>query len=268
MSYETVEVTTNHGVAVIRLNRPEQFNTLTAAVIRDLDAAYRYCDSSDDVRVAVLTGSGPAFCAGADMGAGGTTFDEQQGTGFSSCPLSIQPWQVRKPMIAACNGHAVGVGLSMALQCDLRVFAADAKYGLVQNRRGVIADNAVEYVLPRLIGFERAFELIVRAQRLSGTEAGQWGLASRVRPAEEVLDTALEIARDMADNCSPLVMAMHKRLLWRGLDTSLSELVELETRSLHYTMGRADAIEGGTAWYEKRAPAWRSSVSEEWPGFL
>lgn len=268
MHHQAIDVTTEEGVALITLNRPEQFNTLTAGMIAELGEAYRYCDEHDEVRVVVLTGSGQAFCAGADMSGGGATFDEQQDMSFSSCPLPMQAWQVRKPMIAACNGHAVGVGLSIALQCDLRIFAEEGKYGLVQNRRGVVADNAVEYLLPRLIGFERAFEMIVRAHRLTGKEAGEWGLASRILPQQNVLETALDIARDMARNCSPLVMAMHKRLLWRALDITLPEFVELETRALHYSMGRSDAVEGGTAWFEKRAPQWQSSVQRDWPDFL
>jgi enoyl-CoA hydratase/carnithine racemase len=184
---------------------------------------------------------------------------------MSSCPLSMQAWDVRKPVIAACNGHAIGVGLSIAMQADLRVFAEDAKYGFLQNRRGVVADFAMESVLPRIVGFERAFELLVRAPRLTGTEAGEWGLASRVVPAELVLETAMEIAGDMAQHCAPLVMGLHKRLLWRGLSMELQDMVELETRALRHSMQQRDAAEGGLAWFEKRLPRWTGSVSRDWP---
>ena len=126
----------------------------------------------------------------------------------------------------------------------------------------------MEYLLPRLVGFERAFELIVRAQKLTGSEAAEWGLASRVVPAEAVLDTALEIARDMAENCSPLVMGMHKRLLWQGLDMNREALVDWETRVLHDTLARPDAMEGGMAFVERRTPDWASSVPRDWPGQL
>jgi enoyl-CoA hydratase/carnithine racemase len=268
VSQGSIELTVEEGIATITLNRPEQFNTITPAMLEQLSSAYHRCDEDDGIRVVVLTGRGEAFCAGADLSAGGATFDKQDAGDFSSCPLSIQAWEVRKPVIAACNGHAIGVGLSTALQCDIRIFSASAKYGLLQNRRGVVADNAVEYLLPRLIGFERAFEMIVRAPRLNGIEAQQWGLASRAVPADQVLSTALIIARDMAENCSPLIMAMHKRLMWRSLDMSLPEFIKLETRALHHSMGRPDAIEGGMAWFEKRAPRWRSSVRQDWPEFL
>ncbi len=238
MEQGSVKVENCGGVAIITLNRPEQYNTFDAGMIQALGDCFRACDEDDTVRVIVLTGSGKAFCAGADLSAGGDTFDTRDDMAFSSCPLSIQPWDLRKPVIAACNGHAIGVGLSTALMCDLRVLAEDGKFGLLQNRLGVVADNAMGYVLPRLVGFERAFELLVRGLRLSGTEAGEWGLANRVVPADQVLPTALEIAEDMAANCSPLVMGMHKRLLWRGLDMDRDRFIELETKSLHYTMGR------------------------------
>lgn len=268
MPDQTIKLSIDEGVALITLNRPDELNTLTAAMIEELTEALRHCDGSDEVHVVVLTGAGRAFCAGADLSGGGETFAAQEDMSFSSCPLGMQPWEVRKPVIAACNGHAIGVGLSMALQCDMRVLAEEGKYGLLQNRLGVVADNAVEYLLPRLIGFERAFELIVRAPRLSGAEAVEWGLAARAAAADRVLDTALEIARDMAANCSPLVMAMHKRLLWRALDVELPAFVALETRALHHSMTLPDAVEGGAAWFEKRAPQWRSSVAKDWPDFL
>jgi enoyl-CoA hydratase/carnithine racemase len=268
MTSEPVLLDNHQGIALITLNRPDQLNTFDAETIDNLGACLRECDLDDAVRVVVLTGSGKAFCAGADLSGGGATFDEQETMTFSSCALSMQPWAVRKPVIAACNGHAIGVGLSTALQCDLRLFAEEGKYGLLQNRRGVVADNAVEYLLPRLVGFERAFELVVRAVRLTGAEAGEWGLAGRVLPAAEVLPAAMEIAEDMATNCSPLVMGMHKRMLWRALDMDRDAFVALETWALHYSMGREDAVEGGLAYVEKRAPEWCSSLTRDWPTFL
>jgi len=159
-------------------------------------------------------------------------------------------------------------GLGIASQCDIRVFAKDGKYGFLQNRRGVVADFAIEHVLPRLIGFERAFEMIVGAVRISGEQAADWGLASRVVDAENVLDTAIGVAKDMADNCSPLVMGLHKHLLWNGQDMSRDELAKLETKLLLHSMGRPDAIEGGLAFFEKRSPNWTSSVNDDWPEWL
>jgi len=264
LSFEVVQ-----GVAVITLNRPEAYNSLSAAMITGLGDAYRRCDEDDDIRVVVVTGAGNVFCTGADMSGGGSTFDsEAQTTQIDSCPLSMQAWDVRKPVIAACNGHAVGAGMGLAVQADMRVFANEGKYGFLQARRGVVTDFAMEYVLPRLVGFERAFELLVRAPRLRGEEAVAWGLAGRSVPADQVLDTALEIARDIATNCAPLPVGLHKQLLWRGLDISLGELAAMESRALNHTMTMPDAIEGGTAYFERRTPSWSGSVSSDWPDWL
>lgn len=254
----------NDGIALITLNRPEALNTISAPMLAALGEAYRHCDEDDTVKVVVVTGAGRAFCAGADL-SGGDEFARHSNLDFSSCPLSMQAWEVRKPVIAACNGHAIGVGLSIAVQCDLRIVASDAKYGFLQNRRGVVADFAVGKLLQRMIGLEKTFELLVRAVRLSGSELCQWGVAGRAVAADQVLSVALEIAQDMAVNCSPLVMALHKRLLWQADQMSLEEFIEAETGALHHSMSGPDALEGGMAYFEKRKPEWQSSVKNDWP---
>ncbi|NCF18845.1 MAG: crotonase [Haliea sp.] len=259
----------SEGVALITLNRPEAHNSMSAAIIEGIGEAYRRCDEDDAIRVVVVTGAGKAFCTGADMTAGADTFDSSaQTVEIDSCPLSMQAWDVRKPVIAACNGHAVGAGLGLAVQADMRVFANEGKYGFLQSRRGVVTDFAMEYVLPRLVGFERAFELLVRAPRLSGEEAVAWGLAGRSVPAEQVLDTAMEIARDIATGCAPLPVGLHKQLMWRGLDMPLGEFAALESRALNHTMTKPDAVEGGMAYFERRAPNWTGSIREDWPDWL
>ena len=257
------------GIAVITLNRPEAYNSLSSAILDGLGEAYRRCDEDDGIRVVVVTGAGNVFCTGADMSAGGSTFDsDAQAVEIDSCPLQMQAWEVRKPVIAACNGHAVGAGLGLALQADMRVFANEGKYGFLQSRRGVVTDFAMEYVLPRLVGFERAFELLVRAPRLSGEEAVAWGLAGRSVPVEQVLQTALEIAGDIAVNCAPLPVGLHKALMWRGLDLSMAELAALESRALNHSMTKPDAVEGGMAYFERRTPNWSGSIGGDWPQWL
>lgn len=255
----------NDGVALITFNRADAMNTFNSGMMDGLGEAYRRCDEDDDVRVVVVTGSGKAFCAGAELQAGGDTFNTGGDMDFSSCPLSFQAWDVRKPVIAACNGHAVGVGLGIATQCDMRVLAQEAKYGFLQNRRGAVADFAIGYVLPRLIGFERAFEMIVGAVRVNGTTAAEWGLATRAVAADQVLATALELARDMAVNCSPLVMGMHKKLMWQGLEQNLPQFISQETKALHHSLQGPDAVEGGMAYFERREPNWQSTIGADWP---
>ena len=257
------------GIALITLNRPEAYNTMNNTIIDGLGEAYQRCDEDDAVRVVVVTGAGKVFCTGADMSAGGDTFDSgAQTVVVNSLPLTKQAWDVRKPVIAACNGHAVGAGLGLAVQADMRVFADEGKYGFLQSRRGVVTDFAMEYVLPRLVGFEKAFEMLVRAERYSGKEAVALGLAGRSVPGSQVLDTAMEIARDIATNCAPLPVGLHKHLLYRGLDSSLSELADLENRALNHSMTKADAVEGGMAYFERRPPRWSGSVNEDWPDWL
>lgn len=260
-----VKLDIEDGIALITLNRPEALNTFTGEMMNELGAIYQQCDTDDAIKAVVITGSGKAFCAGADLSDGGHAFDSSDRTDTSSCPLSMQAWQVRKPVIAACNGHAVGVGLGLATQCDMRIVAKEGKYGFLQNRRGVVTDFGMTTILPRIVGLERAFELLVRAPKLSGDELHQMGLASRVLPADKVLAEAMLIARDMAVNCSPLVMAMHKKLLWDNLSQSISDGIAHETFALNYSMHKPDALEGGVAFFEKRDPAWESTVNGDWP---
>ena len=159
------------------------------------------------------------------------------------------------------------MGLSIATQCDIRVVAKDSKYGFLQNRRGVVTDFGMTALLPKIVGMEAAFELLVRAPKLSGDELQAIGLASRSVDADQVLDEALAIAKDMVDNCSPLVMGMHKRLLWDNVDKSIADAIEHESDGLNYSMRKPDALEGGVAFFEKRAPAWQATINNDWPEF-
>ena len=265
--FETILFEITGAKATITLNRPEVYNAFNDLLRKELLQALKEAERQVAVRVVVITGRGSAFCAGADLSRA-DAFAAAAGGDFSSCPLSMQAWDMRKPVIAACNGHAIGVGLGIALQCDLRIVARAAKYGLLQNRRGVVADFGVEWVLPRLIGLERAFEMLVRGARIDGAQAHDWGLAAYLADADSVLATALDIATDMVRNCSPLVMAMHKRLLWRGLEMPREAFISLETRALHHSMSQPDALEGATAWVEKRTPRWDDDWIARWPDFL
>lgn len=262
---KAVTLHVDDGIGVITLNRPEALNTFTSAMMDELAECYRECDTNDSIKVVVLTGSGKAFCAGADLSDGGNAFDSTDREDTSSCPLAMQAWEVRKPIIAACNGHAVGVGLGVATQCDIRIVSSTGKYGFLQNRRGVVTDFGMTAILPRIVGFERAFELLVRASKLNGEELVGMGLASRVFAADQVLAEAMKIARDMATNCSPLVMAMHKKLLWDNLNLSVPAGIENESFALNYSMRKPDALEGGVAFFEKRTPVWTATVGSDWP---
>ncbi len=265
MSYEHIRFELSEGVAVITLNRPEQLNAFTGTMGRELGEAYRACDADDAVRVVVLTGAGRAFCAGADMSGGATTFGKQDEAGFSAAGVEPPAWEVRKPVIAALNGHAVGIGFTLSLQCDIRFMAREGKYGVLQVRRGVMPDAYSHWTLPRIVGISRAAELLLSGRTFRGDEAAELGLASRVLPAEEVLPAALELARDIAVNTAPLSVAIAKRLLWESPTLTPADVGRKETELHHHLMGRADALEGVMAYLERRPPRWKLSVNHDWP---
>jgi enoyl-CoA hydratase/carnithine racemase len=260
-----VRVEVAGGVAVLTLHRPEVRNAFSARMARELGEAYRSCDTDDEVRAVVLTGAPPAFCAGADMGAGGDTFERRDEASFSAAGVTPPAWEVRKPVIAAVNGHAVGIGLTLALQCDLRFVAADARYGVVQVRRGVLPDAYSHWTLPRIAGLANAADVLLTGRLFDGREAKELGLASRCLPNDEVLPEALAVARSIAEEAAPLSVALSKRLLWDSLGRTCEEVGALETALHHHVMGRHDAREGVEAFLERRAPQWQQRVGRDWP---
>lgn len=263
-------------VAVLTLTRPENLNAFSSAMGRSLTAALRACDADDDVRVVIITGAGRAFCAGADFSGGAGVFgtpdstDESGNTKppFSSDPLDdFHPWDVRKPVIAAINGHAVGIGLTMTLQCDIRIVADEAKLGIAQVRRGIMGDLHSHWTLPRLVGHSRAADLMLTGRIFNGTEAVQMGLATSSAPAAEVLSQAMELAHELATHTAPLSAGISKRLLWMSAPTP-EEINTLE-RELHlHLMGTADSNEGVMSFMDKRDPNWTLRISRDWPDWF
>jgi len=265
MDYQDIRFEVKEGVAIIELHRPEQLNTYSLKMGVELGHAYRTCDRDDAIRAVVLTGAGGAFCAGADMSVGEDTFAKQDASTFSAAGVEPPAWEVRKPVIAAVNGHAVGIGLTLALQCDMRIVANDGKYGILQVRRGVMPDSYSHWTLPRIVGLERASYLMLTGRKVSGAEAVDLGIALKSLPADEVLPAAIEIAQDIAVNTAPLSVAVAKRLLWESMNLTRAEVGRLETELHHHLMGRADAIEGVMAGLERRNPQWKLSVNDDWP---
>lgn len=255
------------GVAVIRLNRPEVRNAFSAEMGQLLDEAYRACDADDHVRAVVVTGVGDAFCAGADLSHGASVFSSPDRADFRSDPFRFHAWEVRKPVIAAINGHAVGIGFTLTLQCDLRVMAAEAKWGVLQARRGVVGDCRVHWTLPRLVGMSRATEILLGGGLYTGEQALEYGVAQRVVPAADAVSTAMEWAFDLARHTAPLSVAASKQMLWRGVDDAAggAGIDEME-RDWHLRlMGAPDAREGVEAFLERRDPIWSGRPSTDWP---
>jgi enoyl-CoA hydratase/carnithine racemase len=247
------------GVAVVTLDGGDDLNLFTPGTASALGETLRRCDADDDVRAIVLTGAGRAFCAGADLAAGSGAFDER-GSTFSATPVRPSPLELSTLVIAAVNGHAIGIGLTLALQCDLRFVAEGAKLAIPQVRRGMIGDAQSHYTLRHLAGTAVAAELLLTGRTFTAQEAVARGIASRALPAADVLGAALEVARDVAVNVSPASLALSKRILWD--DLSLDEVAKRETAAHHVLMRHPDAAEGPAAWRERRAPVWGLRVSD------
>jgi enoyl-CoA hydratase/carnithine racemase len=258
---ETLRLRVTGGIAEITLDRPERRNAFTGTMGAELSDAYRACDEDDDVRAVVLTGAPPAFCAGADLSPGDETF-AGTGAGFSAGGVDFPAWRVRKPVIAAVNGHAIGIGLTLALQCDLRVMAAEATYGVVQARLGVMGDAWAHWTLPRLVGVAKAAEILLLGDTFDGQEAERLGIASRVVAADDVLPTARELAERVARTTAPMSVAASKRLLWSSFERSATEIGQAETELHRTLMAHPDAREGVRASLERRDPEWTGRASD------
>jgi enoyl-CoA hydratase/carnithine racemase len=261
-----VLTTVSDGVGTLTLNNPDERNTLTAPMVDEIVAAVDAFEADESVGAIVVTGTPPAFCAGADMSAAGDTFAAPDPSTFSAAAVHVPAWQVRKPVIAAVNGHAIGIGFTLTLQCDLRFFAADAKYGIVQVRRGVMGDGYSHWTLPRIVGMANAAEILLTGRMFDGHEALRLGVCSRVLPNDEVLPAALELAHDIAANTAPLSVAYSKALLWETWSLDAAGVEARETEYHHHLMGSPDAREGVVAFLERREPHWQGRVSDEWRG--
>ena len=269
--YEQIIVERDGPVALVTLNRPERMNAWTWTMSAELGHAFGELDDDDGCRAIVVTGAGRAFCAGADLGSGGDTFSGK-GDAIGSRADADAARRARPaptlstPIIGAINGAAVGAGLTMPIEWDLRVVAEDAKLGFVFNRRGVMPDADLLWLVPRLIGVPAAMDLLLTGRIFSGREAFELGLVNRVVPKEAVVETALELAKDIATNTAPVSAALTKRVLWEFLsEPDRATAARRQHRLFGWTGQQADAKEGVMAFVEKREPAWTLSKTRDYP---
>ena len=222
MTFEQIRYVAADGVVTITLNRPEKLNAVTSVLIRELIAAFDAVDADDGARVVIVTGAGRAFCAGADLSAGTQTFDgarrgrpevdgeHRDGGGL----VALRIYDLKKPVIAAINGPAVGFGVTMTLPMDIRIASSAARIGFVFARRGVVPEACSTWFLPRLVGMQRAAEWVYTGRVFGAEEALAGGLVSRVVEPDALLPTARALAREIADNTSAVSVALARQMLW------------------------------------------------------
>lgn len=249
------------GVAVLTFNRPERMNAWGSALSRGFYACIDKAEADPAVRVIVLTGKGRAFCAGADMGnldtISATTVESANKTDVSALVAAKHPYfltQLRTPVIVAINGSIAGMGLSQALFADIRFAAAGAKFTTSFARRGLIAEYGISWILPRLIGWAKATELLLSGRTFRAEEAAELGLVTKVYPAEELLPAVLAYADEIAQNCSPASLAVMKQQLYADAAAGMVETSEKAEKLMHDSMQRTDFLEGITAFFQKRTP--------------
>ena len=276
MAFEQIRYDAVDGVATVTLNRPEKLNAVTSVLLRELHSAFDEADADDAVRAVIVTGAGRAFCAGADLSAGTQAFDRSRrerpeagdehrdGGGL----VTLRIYDMKKPVIAAINGPAVGFGVTMTLPMDIRIASSSARMGFVFSRRGVVPEACSTWFLPRLVGMQRAAEWVYTGRVFGAEEARAGGLVSRVVPPEALLPTAWALAREIADNTSAISVALARQMMWKllGADHPM-EGHRLDSRGMDWTGRSADAHEGVASFLEKRPPRFSLRPSRDMPPF-
>jgi enoyl-CoA hydratase/carnithine racemase len=275
MEFEQIHADLDDRVLTITLNRPERLNAWTPTMGRELIAALDRADADDEVRAVVFTGAGRGYCAGADLAAGGETFDWRQREAEGPVPrdgggqFTLRVFECTKPVIAAINGPAVGVGATMTLPMDVRLAADDARIGFVFARRGIVPEACSSWFLPRVVGISRAMEWVATGRVFGAQEALEAGLVRSLHPSGELLDAAYTLAREIADNTAPVSVALARRLMWTMLGAEHPMLAHRADSRAMFARGQsADAHEGITSFLEKRPPQFPDRVSEGLPDVL
>ncbi|MDQ2861613.1 MAG: crotonase/enoyl-CoA hydratase family protein [Pseudomonadota bacterium] len=276
-TFETLLYAVDGGVATITLNRPDRLNAFTTRMMLDMIAAFDLTDADDAVGAVIVTGAGRAFCAGADLTAGGATFDrdarrdpgrqrvggiERDGGG----QLALRIFDSLKPVIAAVNGPAVGVGVTMQLAMDIRMASNDARFGFVFARRGITPEAASSWFLPRLVGVQTALEWCYTGRVFPAQEAFDKGLVRSLHAPADLLAAARALAREIIDNTAPVSNALTRQMIWRmtGADHPM-EAHRADSRAIQARGASADTREGVTAFLEKRPAHYRDRVSTDIP---
>jgi enoyl-CoA hydratase/carnithine racemase len=275
VDYTQIAYDVDGPVATLTLDRPDQLNAFTGTMMRELIDAFDRTDADDDVRAVIVTGRGRGFCAGADLSGGGETFAGGGGgepEGQERVPrdggglVSLRIFASLKPVIAAINGPAVGVGVTMTLPMDIRLASDQARIGFVFARRGIVPEACSSWFLPRLVGIQQATEWVYTGRVFPASEALAGGLVRSVHPADELLPTARALALEIAENTAPVSVALSRQMLWRmlGADHPM-EAHKVDSRGIAERGPSDDAREGVVSFLEKRPPQFPLKVSVDLP---
>jgi len=275
MDYEQILTDTSEGLLTITLNRPDRLNAWTGQMGHELRAAFDAADGDDDVRAIIITGAGRAFCAGADLEGGGETFDYRKRDTAGAAgrdnggEFTLRVFDSKKPVIAAINGPAVGVGATMTLPMDIRLAADDARIGFVFARRGIIPEACSSWFLPRVVGISQAMEWVSTGRVFDAQEGLDGGLLKSLHPKDELLDAARAIGREIAENTAPVSVALARQLMWRMLGAEHPMFAHrADSRGMVARGQSADAVEGVTSFLEKRPAVFIDRVSEGLPDVM
>jgi enoyl-CoA hydratase/carnithine racemase len=275
MDFEQILTETSEGVLTITLNRPERLNAWTGRMGEELRAAFDLADDDDEVRAIIVTGAGRAFCAGADLESGGDTFDysKRDTAGVAGRDgggeFTLRIFDSKKPVIAAINGAAVGVGATMTLAMDVRMAADDARIGFVFARRGIIPEACSSWFLPRVVGISRAMEWVSTGRVFSAQEGLEAGLIRSLHPKDELLGAARELALEIAQNTAPVSVALARQLMWRMLGAEHPMIAHrADSRGMIARGQSADVVEGVTSFLEKRPAHFTDKVSDGLPDVM
>jgi enoyl-CoA hydratase/carnithine racemase len=276
VSYETLKYNVEDGVLTLTLHRPARMNAFTAPMMRELIDAFDHSDEDDAIRAVILTGEGKAFCAGADLEKGGDTFNREKrreetlgnidrdGGGM----VSLRIFDSKKPVIAAFNGAAVGVGITMALPADIRLASKTARFGFVFTRRGITMEACSSWFLPRLVGMQQAAEWVYTGRVFDADEALRGGLVRSLHEPDALMPAARELAAEIADNTSAVSATLNRQMMWRmlGADHPM-EAHKIDSRAIGFMGKSADAEEGVMSFLEKRPARFTLRPSADLPDF-
>ncbi|MHA2181357.1 MAG: enoyl-CoA hydratase-related protein [Promethearchaeota archaeon] len=274
MEYKLIIFEVSGQIATITLNRPERLNAWTYEMGNEIWDALMKVENDPNLRVTIVTGAGRGFCAGADLSRGSTTFDgsnrprEEDERRRSEGSLIRRYFSLKKPVIVAINGPAVGLGVTFILPFDIRIAAESARIGIVFNRRGVIPEIVCPWILPRIVGISRAAELMYTGRIVNSKEALEFGLVSRVVPDDKLMDTAREIAEEILLS-APVSVALTKSMLYQFLtETDIDKAERINHKYFGWTGLQPDAREGVVSFLQKRKPEWKLKVPGDLPDFF